>query len=185
MKLARDGNWEGSIVWSDTEARREDFYYSDPLAPAKNVFFHLKASAFDWSGFEDLAELRVGGTEEYSYGAEFEAAEKAGVFQTSRAISDEAGLTHLLKGRIDLFPGEVMVTYAQIRDAFPEVEAARITHHPRPISERPLYLLLSKQVAGNAQMVDRFNEGLRQLRASGRYDQIIADGLAGKYTVSE
>ena len=30
-------------------------------------------------------------------------------------------------------------------------------------------------------MRDLFNEGLRQLKASGRYDQNIADALAGKY----
>ena len=31
------------------------------------------------------------------------------------------------------------------------------------------------------QMRDRFNEGLRLLKESGRWDQMIADGLAGKY----
>jgi ABC-type amino acid transport substrate-binding protein len=41
-------------------------------------------------------------------------------------------------------------------------------------------LLLSKKVPGNEQMLDRFNEGLRMLKESGRWDQILADGLAGK-----
>ncbi len=86
-----------------------------------------------------------------------------------------------MKGRIDVFPGEVMVTYAQIRDTFPEEQAALFTHHPKSITERRQFLLLSKKVPGNEQMLDRFNEGLRQLKESGKYDQIIADALAGKY----
>ncbi len=59
--------------------------------------------------------------------------------------------------------------------------AALFTHHPKAINEDPMYLLLSKKVAGNEAMRDLFNEGLLQLKAGGRYDQIIADALAGKY----
>jgi ABC-type amino acid transport substrate-binding protein len=39
----------------------------------------------------------------------------------------------------------------------------------------------NKDVPGNEHMRDLFNEGLKQLKESGRYDQIIADALAGKY----
>ena len=74
-----------------------------------------------------------------------------------------------------------MVTYAQIRDIFSEEQAALFTHHQKPINDQPMYLMLSKKVPGNEEMRDRFNEGLRQLKESGRYDQIIADALAGEY----
>jgi len=30
-------------------------------------------------------------------------------------------------------------------------------------------------------MCDRYDEGFKMLKGSGRYDHIIADGLAGKY----
>ena len=180
MKLARDGKWDGSIIWYDTEERRADFFYTDPIAPATNSFFHLKSYQFDWNQFEDLTDLRVGGTSEYSYGAEFDAAEQAGVFRTYRAISDEVGLTNLLKGRIDVFPGELLVTYEQIRDTFSKEDTTLFTHHPKAISTLPLYLLLSRKVPGNEQIRDLFNEGLRQLKETGIYDQILADGLGGK-----
>jgi hypothetical protein len=36
-------------------------------------------------------------------------------------------------------------------------------------------------VSENEQIPERFNEGLRMLKGSGRYDQMIADGLARKY----
>jgi len=78
-----------------------------------------------------------------------------------------------------------MVTYAQIRDVFPEEQAVLFTHHDKPINVQPLYLLLSKKVPTSEQMRDQFNEGLKQLKESGRYDQIIADALAGKYAKPE
>jgi polar amino acid transport system substrate-binding protein len=68
-----------------------------------------------------------------------------------------------------------------IRDTFTEEQAAQFTHHNKPINVAPLHLLLSKKVAGNEAMRDLFNEGLKRLKGSGRYDQIIADALAGKY----
>ncbi len=181
MKLARDGKWDGSIIWYDTEERRADFWYSDPIAAATNSFFHLKSYEFGWDEFKDLEDVRVGGTSEYSYGTEFDAAERAGIFRTRRAISDEVGLTNLLKGRIDVFPGELLVTYEQIHDTFSEEHAALFTHHPKHISKIPLYLLLSKKVSGNERVRDLFNEGLKRLKESGKFDQIITDGLGGRY----
>jgi polar amino acid transport system substrate-binding protein len=180
-KLAEDGKWDGAAIWWDTEERREKFYFTDPVAPSITALFYLKNTEFDWDTYQDLSNVRIGGTLEFSYGKEFDAAEAAGTIKTNRAVDDETGLRKLLKGRIEVFPGEVMVTYAQIRDTFPEDEVALFTHHPKPINDQPLYLLLSKKVPDNEPMRDLFNEGLRQLKESGRYDQIIADALAGEY----
>ncbi len=180
-KIAKEGTWDGSVVWVDSDERREQFLYSDAVVPSNFAFFHLKGSDFDWNSYEDLRGIRIGGTSEYAYSKEFDAAEKAGIIKTNRAPSDEIGLKKLLKGRIEVFPGEVMVTYAQIRDTFSQEDAALFTHHPKAINEDPMYLLLSKKVAGNEAMRDLFNEGLKRLKASGRYDQIIADVLASKY----
>ncbi len=73
------------------------------------------------------------------------------------------------------------MNYAQIRDTFSQEDAALFTHHPKAINEDPMYLLLNKKAAGNEATRDLFNEGLKRLKESGRYDQIIADVLAGKY----
>ena len=180
-KLAEDGKWDGAAIWWDTEERREIFYFTEPVAPSTTALFHLTSTEFDWDTYEDLSDVRIGATLEYSYGKDFDAAEAAGTIKTNRAPDDETGLRKLLKGRIELFPGEVMVTYAQIRDIFPEEQAALFTHHQKPVNDQPMYLMLSKKVPGNEEMRDRFNEGLRQLKESGRYDQIIADALAGEY----
>ena len=181
MKLAREGAWDGTAIWGTSEERLANFHFTDAVVPTTYVFFHLKSTAFDWGDYDDLADLKVGGTVEYYYADDFEAAEKAGVFHTIRGRSDEVGLKNLLKGRIDVFPGEVMVTYEQIREIFSEQEAALFTHHAKVIVDKPMFVLLNKDVSGNERMRDLFNEGLQQLKASGRFDQIIADALAGKY----
>jgi len=181
MKLAKDGIWDGSAVWSVSEERQQEFFFSDAVIGSTWVFFHLENTKFDWDNYEDLGDLKVGGTVEYYYSDDFEAAEAEGTFGTVRGRSDEVGLKNLLKGRIDVFPGELMVTYAQIRDTFSAEEADLFFHHPKRIVEKPLSVLFSRKVAGSEEMRDRFNEGLALLRESGRYDQIFADAMAGKY----
>jgi len=181
MKLAREGMWDGAAVWWDRKERHQYFFHTDPVVPSTTVFFHLKSTKFDWNEFENLKDVRVTATLGYDYGKEFNQAEATGTMNVERAPNDETNLKKLLKGRSDVFPGELMVTYAQIRDTFTEEEAALFTHHPKPIFGEPMYLLLSKKVPGNEQMRYRFNEGLRLLKESGRWDQMIADGLAGKY----
>ena len=181
MKLAREGMWDGTAVWGTSEERLQQFHFSDAVVPTTYVFFHLKTTPFDWDDYDDLGDLKIGGTVEYSYSNTFKAAEAAGIFRTIRGRSDEVSLKNLLKGRIDVFPGEVMVSYEQIRDTFSEQEAALFTHHAKAIVDKPMFVLLNKDVPGNKRMRDLFNEGLRRLKAGGGYDQIIADGLAGKY----
>jgi polar amino acid transport system substrate-binding protein len=180
-KLAMEGKWDGSAIWWENEERRTLFYFTDSVSSTREAFFHLKAKAFDWTRYEDLRELRIGGTNPYDYGKAFNDAESVGIINVERAPNDETSLKKLLKGRLDVFPGTVMVTYEQIRKTFSDEEAALLTHHPKPIAERPVYLIFSKKLPGNEHMRDRFNEGLRMLKENGRWDQIIADALAGEY----
>ena len=179
LKLAQSGRWDGSLVWFETPERLEEFFFSDPVAEARTHFFHLRETAFDWEEYSDLAQHRVGGTVAYSYGHSFDEAEAAGTFQTLRASSDEASLNNLLRGRIDVFPGELLVTRHQLKRLFPPDVAAMFIHHPRSIDEQSLHLMLSRDVDGMEAMVDRFKRGLDMLVTSGRYDEIVASTTAG------
>jgi len=179
--LAKEGEYVGSAAWWDRPERHIDFLFSDPIAPSKVVFFFSNGLDFDWSAFEDLAGLTVGATEGYNYGKEFNEAKRKGIINVEIAPSDEINLNKLLEEKIDVFPGDLMVTHAQIRDTFTAEEAEQFTYNPKPVFEEPLFLILSKKIPDNERLLKRFNEGLAMLKESGRYDKIIADGVAGEY----
>jgi len=181
LKLAKNSSWQGSVVWLDSKERREHFLYSDVVIPSQTAFFHMKDYQFFWTSYEDLKDVRIGGTIGYSYGEAFDAAEKTGIIKTDRAPTDILGLKKLLKGRIKLFPGNLMVIYRLIRSSLPPEKAAGLTHHINLIHGQSLHLILSKKVAGSKAMLDLFNKGLKKLKASGKYEQIIGDALTGKY----
>ena len=185
LESAKKGQWDGGVGFWDSEERRKYFYFSEELiAPSEMAFFHLKTTKFDWNSVEDLKGLKIGGTLEYYYGKGLDEAEKAGLIHIERVGSDELSLKKLLKGRIDVFPGDLMVTHAQIQDTFSAKEATLFAHHPKTFEYRGVYILFSKQVEGNKQRRDLFNKGLSLLKQSGRYDEIMADALAGKYAKS-
>ena len=180
--LAKKGSWDGTVGWNYSDERAQSFYDTDTVFRSNFAIFHLKDFTFNWNTMEDLNDTKIGATMEYNYGDDFAAAEKAGVIHPEYVASDELNLKKLLKGRIQVFPGDVMVTYAQIRDTFSEQEAAVFTHHSMLIRTNTSHLILSKANPDNERMVELFNQGLKELKESGRYDEIIADALAGKYS---
>lgn len=179
--LAKKGRWNGTLVWSYSEDRAKDFYFSDPVIYSKWVFFHLKTTPFDWSTIDDLKDFKIGATIGYDYGKDFQEAEKAGRIDVQRVARDEQNFVKLFKGRIHIFPQDVDVGYVMINTIFTEEEAQSFTHHPRPIKDAPFSLLLSKEVERNKQLLEVFNRGLKRLRESGKVEQYLSEFYAGGY----
>lgn len=92
-----------------------------------------------------------------------------------RTPRDEQNFRMLLAGRIDVFPVTREVGYYILKTRFTPEEAAAVTHHPVPIYRTGFYLVLSRANVGNRQKMQKFNAGLRRLKASGRYDQILGN----------
>jgi len=181
--ISKNGkSWDGTAVWLHTEDRANFFHYSDPVVQTNTSFFHLKSVDFNWTTVEDLIGKKLGVTIGYSYGSDFDLAVKNKVIESETSPNDELNLQKLYKRRIDIFPGEVMVMYSLVREMFPSEIAEKFTHHSKALLESSQYLLLSKANPDNVRLMKLFNAGLKMLKESGRYDEIIADSLAGKYT---
>jgi polar amino acid transport system substrate-binding protein len=180
LKLAQDGAWDGSLVWHRSPEREPDFYFSDPVVTGQNVFFHLKSKSFDWQEMKDLTGLYIGATIDYDYGEAFTQAEKAGVISVERVSSDEQNFKKLLAGRIDIFPLDLDVGLAMLRQNFTAEEIAQITYHPRPIESYPYSLILSKKVPRNQELIVLFNAGLQELIDSGKMQQFVEESRQGK-----
>ncbi|MEN8199822.1 MAG: transporter substrate-binding domain-containing protein [Thermodesulfobacteriota bacterium] len=179
---AESGEWDATAGWSHFPHREKHFHFSDTIVDSKWVFFHLKSYPFDWSTYRDLREIKVGGTMQYAYKGALQKAEEEGVIEIERVPQDEQNLKKLLSGRIDIFPQEVEVGYEMINNEFTPEEAMLFTHHPLPaVASDELRLLFSKKVERNRHLVDVFNQGLKQLRESGRIEQMIAASRKGEY----
>lgn len=175
--LARDGRWDGSAAWSCTRERFRDFYFSEAIEPIRYVFFHLSDRTFEWDDMADLKGLRIGLTQDYSYGPALEEAAQKGWFTTDTTTSDEVNFRKLLAGRIDVFPMDIRAGLALIQKSLSVQQATRLTYHPRVLHAANLHLILSRKVAGNQALMQRFNSGLQAVRDTGQPES--ANGATG------
>lgn len=174
FSLARDGEWDGTMPWGLSAEEAQHFYQSDVVFEGSWVFFHRKDYPFDWQTMADLKGIPLGATLEYEYGDLFHQAVQSGTIDPQWIPQDEQNFEKLLVGRIDLFPQDINVGYAQIRKNFPREAWGRFTHHPKAFNHKQYRLILSRQHQRNARMIALFNQGLGRLKASGKYDQYFA-----------
>lgn len=177
LHLAREGAWDGTAVWMPSADRERDFYLSDTVIVTEYVFFHRKDLDFDWKNIDDLAGYHVGITSDYAYGEVFDQAVSEGLIETEEVPRDELNLRKLLWERIDLFPIDIVVGARMIAREFDEEEAKQLTWHPRPVRSDHLHLMLSREVPGNKQRMEAFNEALAELRREGRIEAFIVEAL--------
>lgn len=175
LKMAEQGTRDGSAVWLYNHEREQRFHISDPVVESGYYLFHRKNRHFDWSSVEDLRGLRIAATRGYDYGDAFQQAEAAGEIDVVRLTGDEQGLRQLLAGRIDLFPVDKVVGFDLLYQQFSAAERRLLSFHPVPLRSDSLHLLLSREVPGNAELMQRFNQGLARLRDSGKISQYLLE----------
>lgn len=173
---AKEGRLDGSIIWSYTEERAQDFDYSDPVIDLKTVLFIKNDSPLEWNTSDDLARFSIGGVIGYSYG--LEELEKAGKVNITRIASPENNFKKLASGRLD--------AVAEDREVGWELAnkigiADKVKTHPKPLKSRSYHLIMSKRFANGKTYLEAFNRGLKKLKDSGRFDQMMKASQEGKY----
>lgn len=178
---AKSGEADGSVGWAPTPDHVADLHMSDPVITVKKGLFHLKSTPFTWTSLADLSKWKVGCTAGYSYGDEWDQAIKSGALKVEEVATDEQDIRKLLAKRIDVFAMETDVATHLIQTMLTPDEAAAITLAAKDLSETPICVALSRQSAKNAALIEKFNDGLRKLKADGRLDQFIKESQAGDY----
>jgi polar amino acid transport system substrate-binding protein len=181
LEIAKTGEWDGSIGWSRSEERDKQFYISDTLFIARNLFFYLKEQPFEWQSYEDLKGMTIGANIGYSYGEAFEKAEKDGLIKVERVPTEEDLLKMLLAKHLQVVMVSEYVGYYLLKTKFTVEEGAKVAAHSKSTRDSEKSLLLSKQVPKNEMRITVFNQGLAKLKTSGKYDQYLTNALKGEY----
>jgi polar amino acid transport system substrate-binding protein len=179
---AKNGErWDASCCWWPDDDTKKDFLMSDAITETSFVFYHLKSYKFHWNSLPDLKEIKIGGTKKYHYGNEFMNAIKEKKLTIEYASKDEFNYKKLLAGRIQIFPNDPAVGNAQIRNYLSPDEANQLTYSQKKFGKSTLHLIMSKDHKRNEYFLDKFNAGLKKLKKSGRYQQMLKNLDEGKY----
>jgi len=184
-KNVKQGKWDASATWSHKPKRDDDVYFSNPLYQSTFVFFHLKSYPFDWETLDDLKEVSIGGTRSYTYTPEFYQGIRDGNLNVEFSTSDLLNFRKLLGKRHQIFPANIHVGYHLLEKNFTAQEKQLITHHHLPLSSLPTHIVFSKANKKGLRLRNIFNEGLKELRESGRIAQYFIDARNGKYLLKQ
>ena len=170
----RLGHFDASAYWGASAERRRDFLLSDNVLTEQWLLVHPRSLKLEWQTLDDLRAYKIGFVRDYTYTPEFWAGIKNGELKGDATPTDLAGLRKLLLGRIDVLPMERNVACDLLARHFKPVEAARLTAHPRLLTDSfTTHLILPPQVARSAELLRDFNLGLKKLKDSGEHARLL------------
>ncbi|MCP4050195.1 MAG: amino acid ABC transporter substrate-binding protein [bacterium] len=117
----------------------------------------------------------------YTYGEKLDAAFESGLIKLERINKEGANFSKLIAGRVDLVIASLEIGQEFLKNNMTPEEAALLTYHQKPARISGYHLLLTKALEGNKALMDKFDEGLKKIKADGLFDKINADMKAGKY----
>lgn len=170
----KSGKSVGTFPWYTNEERQVDFIiHKEAILVAKSVFFHLKSTQFDWTTTEDLKKYKFGVTLGYS---DEKTLKEAGL-KTEVVPKEDTNYKKIMGGRIDATPSNIFVGYSLIHKLFPNDKAALFTNHPKAWTEGNMFMLISKKIPNGQEVADKLDAGLKKIKASGKYQEIIDKAL--------
>lgn len=169
--LAENGEYDALCSCSWTPERADYFLYSDQMGQVAKGIFTLEGEPVHT--LADLKEHTVGVVSGYNLENELSAAEVQKVFSV---VDDELLLNLLTYRRV-----EAIYAYeAPIRGLLKKRGQA-LNIRFSLLDSSPYYLCVSKAIPDAEAILDKFNHGLRALRVSGRYEQILQRYLPKQY----
>ncbi|KJY85109.1 amino acid ABC transporter substrate-binding protein [Vibrio galatheae] len=154
LKGVKSGKFDITFPWFENASRRDDFILSDKIMTQKVVFFHRRDNNFDWQNSNDLHKYRLGAVVDY----------------TARDVLIDMGLKPftgntdtyifqlLFKERLDAYPATIETGLMRISQILPLEDAAKITYHSKPLFEKDMYLLFSKEKFQDSPLPAQFNQ---------------------------
>lgn len=172
---SKNGLVNGTLQWFHSEERAKAHFYSDAILEESNVWFHLESEDFSWNSYADLKGKLIGARIGFTYSPEFYQAIEDGVFRAIFLESNLQNLKMLFSHRIDAFIENLDVGYYGAREFYEPEQVKLITHHAKAVVTNTSHVLFSKRNPKSEYYLQRFNQGLKRLKVSGRYQEFIDD----------
>jgi len=173
---AKEGKFQGSLIWGYNDDRAKDFIYSDTVAELGTSLFYNKSKPIEWNEATDLKKYKMGGVIGYAYG--IEELEKQGVLKIERIGKDVGNYKKLAAGRLDIVLEDTEVGHESINKLG---MADKLAAHPKTLKSRKYSVIISKKAPNAQALVDAFNRGLKKLVDDGRYQKYLEASRRGEY----
>lgn len=169
--LAKSGKVDGYFPEYFSESVKAYAIFSDPFPGGPIGFFKLKGKNIFYDRLEDLKGLKIGIVKGYVNTKEFD---EADYLNKDAAKDDLTNFKKLVAGRLDMVVADKFVGLNLIKKHMPD-KAGQIEFIAKPLEEKNLFVCISNEVDNSEAKVKAFNEGLKQMKADGTIDNLLAE----------
>ncbi|MTI42641.1 polar amino acid transport system substrate-binding protein [Roseibium hamelinense] len=170
-QLSKEGKFIGTFPYIWSQERAQDFLFSDPILDGHQKFFARRDSSIVFDGPESLTGSRVCSPRGYEKSL-FRAWEAEGYIVVDEPGSLQDCFKMIALGRTHLVPLIEEVGMFVLNNTR-GVNSDDFTVLEPPIRDLPHYFIVSKRLPDAEQHLETFNKGLRELRKSGKLDEIM------------
>jgi polar amino acid transport system substrate-binding protein len=153
-----------------TEARSEEYLYSDAYLSSDLVLVKLRSDQADYFELSHLAGKRLGAQADYGYGVDFASVPNLLLVEENHVIQS---LLKLLNGSVDLVIGDQRTLALQMREYLSkDVHKFEVVEMGLP--QRKRYIAATRAIKGEEKMIKAFNQALVETRKDGSHAAIVA-----------
>ena len=171
IEWSKQGKVDGIIGAWHTKEREQFLLYSEALYPNSMVLYKQAGSSISFSSFKELGAqgLILGSVRGY---LQLEKIESSGL-KINYVNNDIQNFKLLKKGRVQL----VLVDKYYAKHMLKQPELKDIANHIEPmnhtVEHKQQFITISKQTSNPMRKVKLFNQGLKALKDSGEFNQIL------------
>lgn len=171
MEQAKEGKAAGTFPWFSTKERLADFLQSEPIYEIQEFAFAKPDSKLDFSKPAQLAGSTM--CLPTGWAAPPSLADLVASGKVKRAEARDASfcLRMVQSGRADYFVTDAGQGRESMKSAGIGDDA--LVMSKAVLATRALHLMVPRNAANGNELVEQFNTGLRTLKKSGKYDQIV------------
>jgi polar amino acid transport system substrate-binding protein len=165
------GNYDATFIWYDTAERRTEVNFTDPLIVVDTVVVMKAGAADGLNGLSDLDGQSVCIPKGYAVVPDVQAMIDGGKITLQQPPDLVACLKQVDAGRVDaVIDARSVLLDVASKNGIAEGSLAAL---PTPIAQAPMYLLVSKKMAGVDEFLTNFNAAFHKLEGDGAIDAIL------------
>ena len=151
-----------------TDERSKIYRLTDQYATVSIVFFKKKGNELSYSTIDELAGKKVGLIRGWIYP---DAISKSTSLKLDYVDKPLSNIKKLLVGRVDVIVGSKAVIIDTVNREMPDQAGMLVPMDP-PIKANPVHNIISSKIADSKAIAEAFNNGLKEIREDGTYDEI-------------
>ena len=162
------GKYDGSPgLWISPE-RQEKYYFSKPYLYNQLVLVGNKGSDVSAVTFKELEGKKIGVINNYAYG-DFENNKEIVIVP---GISNQKNLEKLLSDKIDYMLVDALLIQYMLKHQLNDV-TQHLAIGQSPLLVKSLHLALGKKVENAEEILNQFNEQIKQMVADGSFNELL------------